>query len=51
VLAVDYPLNRKKQCEDCQGQGYLSHPLLAHLRSPGPHVRGCWAIDLLLGKE
>jgi hypothetical protein len=25
--------------------------LLAHLRSPGPHVRGCWAIDLLLGKE
>jgi hypothetical protein len=25
--------------------------LLGHLRSPGPHVRGCWAIDLLLGKE
>jgi hypothetical protein len=25
--------------------------LLAHLRSPGPHVRGCWAVDLLLGKE
>jgi hypothetical protein len=24
--------------------------LLAHLRSPGPHVRGCWAVDLLLGK-
>lgn len=27
------------------------HPLLAHLRSPGPHVRGCWALDLTLGKE
>jgi hypothetical protein len=27
------------------------HPLLAHLRSPGPHVRGCWAVDLVLGKE
>lgn len=27
------------------------HPLLAHLRSPGPHVRGCWALDLVLGKE
>jgi hypothetical protein len=27
------------------------HPLLAHLRSPGPHVRGCWALDLILGKE
>jgi hypothetical protein len=24
--------------------------LLAHLRRPGPHVRGCWAVDLLLGK-
>jgi hypothetical protein len=24
--------------------------LLAHLRGPGPHVRGCWVIDLLLGK-
>jgi hypothetical protein len=25
--------------------------LLAHLRSPGPHVLGCWAVDLILGKE
>jgi hypothetical protein len=25
--------------------------LLAHLRGPGPHVRGCWAVDLVLGKE
>jgi hypothetical protein len=25
--------------------------LLAHLRGPGPHARGCWALDLLLGKE
>jgi hypothetical protein len=24
--------------------------LLSHCRSPGPHVRGCWAVDLLLGK-
>ncbi len=24
--------------------------LLAHLRSPGPHVRGCWALDLIIGK-
>jgi hypothetical protein len=24
--------------------------LLGHLRSPGPHVRGCWALDLTLGK-
>ena len=25
--------------------------VLDHLRSPGPHVRGCWALDLVLGKE
>jgi hypothetical protein len=25
--------------------------ILAHLRGPGPHVRGCWAVDLLLGKK
>ena len=25
--------------------------LLAHCRGAGPHVRGCWAVDLLLGKE
>jgi hypothetical protein len=25
--------------------------LLAHCRGDGPHVRGCWAVDLVLGKE
>lgn len=25
--------------------------IVEHLRSPGPHVRGCWVVDLLLGKE
>jgi hypothetical protein len=24
--------------------------ILAHCRGPGPHARGCWAVDLLLGK-
>jgi hypothetical protein len=24
--------------------------ILTHLRSLGPHVRGCWAVDLILGK-
>lgn len=24
---------------------------LSHLRNMGPHVRGCWVVDLLLGKE
>jgi hypothetical protein len=26
-------------------------PILEHLRSPGPHVRGCWALDLVLREE
>jgi hypothetical protein len=25
--------------------------LLGHLRGEGPHVRGCWALDLVLGRE
>jgi hypothetical protein len=25
--------------------------ILEHLRGPGPHVRGCWPVDLLLDKQ
>jgi hypothetical protein len=25
--------------------------VLGHLRGPGPHTRGCWLLDFLLGKE
>jgi len=25
--------------------------ILSHLRGPGPHVRGCWVMDAILGKE
>ncbi len=31
--------------------GCTAPDLLGHLRSNGPHYRGCWAIDLLLGKR
>jgi hypothetical protein len=30
--------------------GCCDAELLGHLRGPGPHVRGCFAVDLLLGK-
>jgi hypothetical protein len=30
--------------------GCTDAELLVHLRSPGPHVRGCWGLDLVLGK-
>jgi hypothetical protein len=25
--------------------------LLAHLQEGGPHVKGCWGLDAVLGKE
>jgi hypothetical protein len=31
--------------------GCADAELLAHLRGPGPHARGCHALDLVLGKE
>ena len=31
--------------------GCTNADIVAHLRSPGPHVRGCWVVDLLQGRE
>jgi hypothetical protein len=31
--------------------GCTDADILAHCRQPGQHVRGCWVVDLLLGKE
>jgi hypothetical protein len=31
--------------------GCADAALLGHLRSPAPHVRGCWVIDALTGRE
>ena len=31
--------------------GCAEAEILGHCRGPGPHVRGCWAVDLLLGKQ
>ena len=31
--------------------GCDDEPVLNHCRGPGPHVRGCWVVDLILGKE
>ncbi len=30
--------------------GCASREVLDHCRGPGPHVRGCWVVDLVLGK-
>ena len=34
-----------------QDAGCASADILSHCRGPGPHVRGCWVVDLLLGQE
>jgi hypothetical protein len=31
--------------------GCTNADILEHCRKPGEHCRGCWAVDLLLGKE
>jgi hypothetical protein len=33
-----------------QDAGCDNPDVLGHCRGPGPHVRGCWVVDLLLGK-
>ncbi len=34
-----------------QDAGCDSADVLSHCRGPGPHVRGCWVVDRVLGKE
>jgi hypothetical protein len=31
--------------------GCTDAAILEHCRGPGPHVRGCWVVDLILGKS
>jgi hypothetical protein len=33
-----------------EDSGCAEEALLGHLRGPGPHARGCWALDLLRGE-
>jgi hypothetical protein len=37
---------------DALEEAGCDHPnILVHCRGPGPHVRGCWVVDLILGKS
>lgn len=31
--------------------GCNDEAILGHCRGPGPHVRGCWVVDLILGRQ
>jgi hypothetical protein len=30
--------------------GWTDQDILGHCRGGGPHVRGCWVVDLVLGR-
>jgi hypothetical protein len=34
-----------------QDAGCDDEQILSHCRSDGPHVKGCWVVDLILGKS
>jgi hypothetical protein len=52
VIYADRAFERLPLLADAlEDAGCTDATLLEHCRGPGPHVRGCWVVDLLLGKE
>jgi hypothetical protein len=45
------PLRLAMLADALEEAGCTDEAILSHLRSPGPHVRGCWALDLILGRS
>jgi hypothetical protein len=37
--------------DSLEDAGCSNQEMLAHCRGLGPHTRGCWVVDLILGKE
>jgi hypothetical protein len=46
-----YPSRLGVLSDALEEAGCTDEAVLSHLRSPGPHVRGCWVLDLILGKS
>lgn len=40
-----------KLADALEEAGCANYDILAHCRQPGEHLRGCWVVDLVLGKE
>jgi hypothetical protein len=52
AVYVELALDRMGILADAlEDAGCTDPAILTHLRSPGPHVRGCWVLDLLTGRE
>jgi hypothetical protein len=48
----DRAFNRLPRLADAlEDAGCDDADILSHCRTPGEHVRGCWVVDLLLGKS
>jgi hypothetical protein len=51
-IYADRAFDRMPILADALEEAGCDHPdVLAHCRGPGPHVRGCWVVDLVLGKQ
>jgi hypothetical protein len=37
--------------DELEKAGCANQEILSHCRGPAPHVRGCWVVDIILGKE
>jgi hypothetical protein len=52
AIYADRAFDRLPILADALEEAGCDHPdILTHCRSPDPHVRGCWVVDLVLGKE
>lgn len=52
AIYTDRSFNRMPILADAlEDAGCTSQDILDHCRQPGEHVRGCWVVDRLLGKE
>jgi hypothetical protein len=50
-IYAEWAFDRLSILADALKDAGCEHPdVLDHCRGPGPHVRGCWVVDLLLGK-
>jgi hypothetical protein len=47
----DHAFGRMPILEDAlRDAGCDNEEIMSHCGSDGPHVRGCWVVDLILGK-
>jgi hypothetical protein len=58
AVALAQGINEERAChrlpilaDALQDAGCDEERFFDHCRSPGPHARGCWTVDLVLGRE